>query len=113
MRKDIRHCTGLVGGVGVGFGKLGLPLFRQTLLVMAMWVFVAVAMAVIVVVIVVVVMVITMAMIMAMASQDCEANKVGGQTKGANDKHDFWVANLGRIEKSGNGFKDDGDAERN
>lgn len=82
--------TALLGGVFVGMG-VGVVVVVFALLV-------------------VVVMVVTS---VGVAAEDKKSDKVGGKAEGADDKDKLGVVNLGRVEESGDGLEDDGDAESN
>ncbi|GKT41798.1 uncharacterized protein ColSpa_01978 [Colletotrichum spaethianum] len=47
----------------------------------------------------------------AVAAEDKEADEVRGETEGTDDENQLGVIDLGRVEESGNGFENDGDAE--
>lgn len=81
------------------------------LFVVSVVVRVAVSMIVSVVVVVVIVVVSTRSVRMAVAAENKEADKVGKETGAADNEHELGVVDLGRLNESGQGFEDDGDAE--
>lgn len=70
-----------------------------------------VAVCMIVSVVVVIVIVSTRSVRMAVAAENKESDKVGKETGAANNEHELGVVDLGRLNESGQGFEDDGDAE--
>lgn len=73
---------------------------------------VRVAMSMIVSVVVVIVIVSTRSVRMAVATENEETDKVGKETGATNNEHELGVVDLRRLNESGQGFEDDGDAER-
>lgn len=105
LGKEASEMAGLVGRVGMNVSHSG-ALF----LVVSMAVYVFVTMAVVVPVLVIVAMVVS-SMPMSMATQDDETDKVGEETGATDDEDELGVLDLGRLDESGDGFEDDGDAE--
>lgn len=58
-----------------------------------------------------VIMIVVVRVAMAMAAENEETNKVGEQSCGTNNEDELGVLNLGRVDESSEGFKDDGDAK--
>ena len=59
----------------------------------------------------VIAVVVSVRMPMAVAAENKEPEQVRGQTGRANDEHELGVVDLGGVDKSSQGFENDGDAK--
>jgi uncharacterized membrane protein len=61
----------------------------------------------------VIMVVVVIAMRVSVAAEHEETNKVGEQAGRANDENELRVLDFGRVDKSGDGFENNGDAQSN
>jgi hypothetical protein len=94
----------------VGDRRVQISGWLTLLLVVVVAVAVAMGMAVMVMAFVIMVVI---AMRVSVPAEHEEAHKIGEQASRANDENELWVLDFGRVDKSGDGFKNNGDAEGN
>lgn len=97
--------------LGRNVGGIFVAMVSSMAFLFVVSVVVRVAVSMIVSVVVVIVVVSTRSVRMAVAAENKEADKVRKETGAANNEHELGVVDLGRLNESGQGFEDDGDAE--